>query len=123
MDHEWYFENGEAPTGDRGPFMFDSGFDSMKVLVSKIELVIPHACSLKDKRSVIRGLKDRVWSKFRVSISEVDQQDVVQRAMLGLVYVSNDGCLLERIMNKIVRLVEESYPGLLYHYEYFVEHY
>jgi uncharacterized protein YlxP (DUF503 family) len=65
----------------------------MKVLISKIELRIPQAASLKDK------------------------------AVLGLVYVSNDKPLLESVMNKIVNLVETSYPGLLHTYEYTIEYY
>jgi uncharacterized protein YlxP (DUF503 family) len=95
----------------------------MKVLISKIEIHIPYATSLKDKRRVIRGLKDRVWSKFRASISEIDGHASLQSAILGLVYVSNDSVLLESIMNKIVNLVEDSYPGTLHTYEYTVEHY
>jgi hypothetical protein len=95
----------------------------MKVLVTKMELEIPHALSLKDKRRVVRGLKERIWSKFRASISEVDLQNNPQRALLGMVYVSNDTILLERIMNKIVDFVEDNYPGLLYHFEYIVEQY
>lgn len=95
----------------------------MKVLVAKIELIIPYSSSLKDKRRVIKGLKDKVWAKFRASISEIDQQNVKQATVLGLVYVSNDKSLLDRIMDKVINLIEESYPGLLYDYEYTVEHY
>ena len=95
----------------------------MKVLISKIILLIPYASSLKDKRKVIKGLKDRVWSKFRASISEIDGYESKQKAIIGLVYVSNDTSLLETIMNKIINLVEDNYPGLLYDYEYQVEHY
>ncbi len=95
----------------------------MKVLVSKIELRIPQAASLKDKRRIIRGLKDRIWSKFRASISEIDRLNRAQEAVLGLVYVSNNKPLLESVMNKIVNLVETSYPGLLHTYEYTIEYY
>ena len=95
----------------------------MKVLLSKIEIHIPYANSLKDKRRVIKGLKDKIWSRFRVSISEVEGHDSRQVAILGLSYVSNDSILLDSIMNKVVNLIEDSYPGHLYHYEYHVEHY
>ena len=95
----------------------------MKVLVSQIELVIPHAMTLKDKRNVLRGMKERIWSKFRVSISEIDHQGSTTRAVLGMSYVSNDALLLDRIMNKVIHFIEESYPGLLHTYDYTVEHY
>ncbi len=95
----------------------------MKVLLSRIELRIPYSTSLKDKRRVIKGLKDRVWARFRASISEVDGHDSKQQAVLGLAYVSNDATLLDSIMNKIINLIEEGYPELLHHYEYTVEQY
>jgi uncharacterized protein YlxP (DUF503 family) len=95
----------------------------MKVLVSRIELHIPYAASLKDKRRVVRALKDKIWSKFRASISEIDGHDSLQLAVLGLCYVSNDSTLLESIMNKIVLLIEDAFPGLLHSYDHHVEHY
>ncbi len=95
----------------------------MRVLLSRIEIHIPYANSLKDKRRVVKGLKDKIWSRFRASISEIDGHDSHQVAILGLSYVSNDSTLLESIMNKVVNLIEDSYPGHLYQYEYHVEHY
>jgi hypothetical protein len=95
----------------------------MKVLISQIELVIPHAMSLKDKRNVLRGMKQRIWSKYHVSISEVDHQRSRTRAVLGMSCVSNDALLLDRIMNKVIHFIEESYPGLLHTYDHTVEHY
>jgi hypothetical protein len=95
----------------------------MKVLVSKIVLVIPHSGSLKDKRMVLKSVKDRVWSKFRASIAEVEDHDSCQRAVLGLSFVSNDASLLESVMNKTVELIEAGFPGILHDYEHTVEHY
>lgn len=95
----------------------------MKVLISKIELRIPQAASLKDKRRIVRGIKDRIWMKFRASISEIEHQNIPKKAVLGLVYVSNNKPLLESIMNKIIDLIETSYPGLLHTYEYTIEYY
>jgi uncharacterized protein YlxP (DUF503 family) len=95
----------------------------MKVLVSRIELHIPYSSSLKDKRRVVRALKDKIWSKFRASISEVDGHDSRQVAILGLSYVSNDSALLDSVMNKIVVFIEDAYPGLLHSYDHHVEHY
>ncbi|KPJ86667.1 MAG: hypothetical protein AMS17_11410 [Spirochaetes bacterium DG_61] len=93
----------------------------MKVLVSKLVFIIPYSSSLKDKRNIIRAIKDRVWSKFRASISEVEEQNSIQRAVLGLVYVSNDSKLLESLLSKIIDMLETSFPGLIHDYEYYVE--
>ena len=95
----------------------------MKILVLRVTIIIPYSSSLKDKRRVIRGIKDRIWSKFRASISEIEDQDVKQKAVLGIVYVSNEKALLERIMSKMIDLIDESWPGMLNDYEYTVEHY
>jgi hypothetical protein len=95
----------------------------MRVLLSRIEVHIPYAASLKDKRRVVKGLKDKIWSRFRASISEVDGHDSRTVAVLGLSYVSNDHTLLETIMYKVINLIEDSHPGLLHHYDYHIEHY
>jgi uncharacterized protein YlxP (DUF503 family) len=95
----------------------------MRVLVSRIEIHIPYANSLKDKRRVVKGLKDKIWTRFRASVSEIGEHDSRQVAILGLAYVSNDSKLLESIMSKVVNLIEDSYPGHLHHYDYHVEHY
>jgi uncharacterized protein YlxP (DUF503 family) len=95
----------------------------MKVLISRIILVIPHSGSLKDKRMVLKSIKDRIWSKFKASIAEVEDHDSRQRAVLGLSFVSNDTSLLESIMNKTVELIESGFPGILYDFDHTIEHY
>lgn len=95
----------------------------MKILILKVILVIHSSTSLKDKRRIVRGIKDRIWSKFRASISEIEEHDSIQRAILGIVYVSNEKNILDSIMNKIINLVETTYPGILHDYEHTVENY
>jgi uncharacterized protein YlxP (DUF503 family) len=95
----------------------------MKVLILKVILYIPYSESLKDKRSVVKALKDRIWKKFRASISETDALDSKKEAVLGIVYTSNNSTLLEKVMNQIIDLIEESYPGLLHDHNYLIEHY
>jgi len=95
----------------------------MKILISKVVLIIPFSKSLKDKRKVVNGIKDRIWSRFRASISEIEENNSLQKAVLGIVYVSNDKSLLDSIINNIIDLVEASYPGVLHNYEYTIETY
>lgn len=95
----------------------------MKVLITKIILIIPFSNSLKDKRRVVKALKDRIWSKFRASISEIEDHDSIQRAVLGIVYVSKDKHILDSMVNRIIDIIDETYPGILHNYEYMVEHY
>lgn len=66
-----------------------------------IELMIPHAKSLKDKRREIRGLKDRISSKFNASVAEVGYQDKWQRSVLAVCLVGNDKRQLLAKVSKI----------------------
>lgn len=79
---------------------------SMIVAVLTVDLYLPGAVSLKDKRMVIRKIKDRLSSKFNVSIAEVDYQDKWQRAQLGIAQVGSDYTMLDKSMNTIFRLID-----------------
>ncbi len=56
--------------------------------VLTLELQIDHAHSLKDKRNVVKSLKDRLRSKFNVSVAEIDGQESWQRSIVAIVTVS-----------------------------------
>jgi uncharacterized protein YlxP (DUF503 family) len=71
-----------------------------------IELVIPWARSLKDKRSVVRGLKDRLRSRFNASVVEVACQDKWQRAVIAVCILDSNRRHLESDMNKVRQLCE-----------------
>jgi uncharacterized protein YlxP (DUF503 family) len=62
----------------------------MIVGVKAWELQLAGCQSLKDKRRVIKSLKDRLHARFNVSVAEVDHQDSWQRAALAASVVSND---------------------------------
>jgi uncharacterized protein YlxP (DUF503 family) len=71
------------------------------------ELSIPGCASLKEKRSVIRSLRDRLSSKFNVSVAETGAQDVKARAHLTIALVASDGRLAESVLDKVDRFVEQ----------------
>jgi uncharacterized protein YlxP (DUF503 family) len=60
----------------------------MPVALLTIELRIEGAHSLKDKRQVLRSLKDRLRNTFNVSVAELEQTDLWQRATIGVVSIS-----------------------------------
>jgi hypothetical protein len=62
----------------------------MPIGLLTLEIHIPDARSLKDKRQVLRSLKDRLRHQFNVAVAELDHQDVWQRALVGIVTLSND---------------------------------
>ena len=61
-----------------------------RVAVGTVELHLPGVGSLKDKRHVLKGVKEKVRQRFEVSVAEVNHQDTWQRATLAVAYVSGD---------------------------------
>lgn len=74
----------------------------MPVGLLTLELHIPEAQSLKDKRQVLRGLKDRLRGHFNVAVAEMDHQDLWQRSVIGVVTLSDDEQHVEESLQKVL---------------------
>ena len=77
----------------------------MYVGLLKLRVAIAEAHSLKEKRMVVRRIKDRVRDKLGVPIHEVGELDVWQRAELGAAVVSGDRAKALEVIDEIVRVV------------------
>ena len=75
----------------------------MPIAYLTLELRIEAAHSLKDKRQVVRSLKDRLRNSFNVSVAEMDVTDLWQRATLGVVSISDSRDYLEGLMRNVER--------------------
>jgi hypothetical protein len=75
----------------------------MVVGVLRLTLYIHGASSLKDKRQVLRKVTDRLRSRFNVSVAEVGDNDVWQRAVVGIAAVANDHSFVNEVLDKCVR--------------------
>ena len=73
----------------------------MPIGLLTLEIHIPEARSLKDKRQVIRSLKDRLRGQFNVAVAELDHQELWQRALIGVVSLSGDAKHLEQSLQAI----------------------
>jgi hypothetical protein len=69
--------------------------------VITLELRMDDAHSLKDKRHYVRGLKDRLRSKFNVAVAEIDHQDNWQRGLVAAVTVSPDQAFAEQVLQSV----------------------
>lgn len=69
--------------------------------VLTLELHVEHSHSLKEKRSVVKGLKDRLRSRFNVSVAEIDFLDSWQHSVIAAVTVSKDKPFAEQVLQKI----------------------
>lgn len=74
----------------------------MHVGVLQLELLVPEADSLKDKRRVIKSFKDRIAAAHNVSIAEVGALDEYRRSLIGIAMVSNDKRYVEGGLSKLV---------------------
>ena len=81
--------------------------DEMKVGIVQMEVSIPWANSLKDKRRAIRSLKERISSRYNVSVAEVGDNEVWRSSVLGLATVANDAKFIQGVCQKVVNFVEE----------------
>jgi len=74
----------------------------MVVGILEVDLALFGATSLKDKRRVVRSVKDRISHRFNVSVAEVDELDFCQKAVLGFAMVGNDRQYIEGALDRIV---------------------
>lgn len=81
----------------------------MVVGVARVVLALGQSRSLKDKRSVVRKVVDRVRARFSVSIAEVADHDLWQKATLGIAAVGSDTHHVRGLLEEVVRDVEALY--------------
>jgi hypothetical protein len=67
----------------------------------RIVLHIPQSRSLKDKRQVIKAIIERLKNKFNVSVAEVEDNDLWQRATIGIAFVANEGKFVDQVMESV----------------------
>jgi uncharacterized protein YlxP (DUF503 family) len=85
----------------------------MYVGVLRLTFHVPHARSLKDKRSVVRRFRDRVRARFDVSIAEVGAQDLLQRAVFGVSVVSGDAKVCDSVLAQVAQAAEVQEDAVL----------
>ncbi|HVN04563.1 MAG TPA: DUF503 domain-containing protein [Bryobacteraceae bacterium] len=69
--------------------------------VLTLEIVLENSHSLKDKRHVVKSLKERLRNKFNVAVAEIDYQDLWQRALVAAVTVSSDHGHAEQVLQSV----------------------
>jgi uncharacterized protein YlxP (DUF503 family) len=85
----------------------------MYVGVLRLTFHVPHARSLKDKRSVVRKFRDRVRSRFDVSVAEVGAQDKLQLAVFGVSVVSGDASVCDSVLEQVARVAATQEDAVL----------
>jgi len=94
----------------------------MVIGVCTIELFIPGNGSLKGKRGVVKSIIARLHNEFNVSVAEIADQDLWQKATLGVACISNGSDHAHRLLTSVVKWVESHRPDVQitdYHIETF----
>jgi len=79
----------------------------MTVGIARVTVFVAGSHSLKEKRSVVRRVKDLVQQKFNVSIAEVGENDVWQRAVIGLALVGNQRRFVESQLDEVLAFIKD----------------
>jgi uncharacterized protein len=84
----------------------------MHVSVCQIELRLPENQSLKGKRQVIKSIITRLQNRYKVSVAEVDNQNLWQLATLGIACVSNHRRHADETLSNVVKFIVQNYPNV-----------
>lgn len=79
----------------------------MPVGVMTLDIHLPYAHSLKEKRAILQKVRDRLRSRYNVAVAELDHQDAWQHSTLGVVSISNSQPLLESVFHKVLEESEK----------------
>jgi uncharacterized protein YlxP (DUF503 family) len=83
----------------------------MVIGVLSVELSIPYQETIKERRNVLRSIKDMIRKKFNVSVAEVTEGDeVTNRAKLAVTAVSGDSSYLQSVLSNVMNLIEDYHP-------------
>jgi len=74
--------------------------------VLKVRIIIPEAQSLKNKRSVLKRIKDKTRNTFNVSVAELDGEDKWQVATLGFCMIGRDNRYIDSILQNILYFLD-----------------
>ncbi len=89
----------------------------MHVGLCVVEIHLSGSHSLKEKRRVLRRLKDRLRNRLNVAVAEIDHQDLWQRSTFGIVSIFDARPPLESCLQQVRRIFEEEIPGDILEFE------
>ena len=84
----------------------------MPIATLTLELAIEHAHSLKDRRQAVRSLKDKLRHGFNISVAELDEAVVWNRATLGVAAISNSSSYLAGQLREVEEAARRLTAGL-----------
>lgn len=95
----------------------------MVVGVCRIDLMVHESQSLKAKRQALRKVIDGIKNRFNVSVAEVADQDLWQRATIGISAVGTDRAFVNSVIDKVLNFIEDQHVVELMDHEMELENY
>ncbi len=80
----------------------------MLIGLLRLELFLPDALSLKDKRSVLKSIKDQLRNRFNIAVAELESSEKWQRAVIGVITVGDDRRYIDGCLSQVVNWVQAS---------------
>lgn len=95
------------------------------MIVSMLQVLIevPGLNSLKEKRRIVKSLKDKLIGKFKLSVAEIDYHDSLRFIQVGAAIVSNSKVFGESVIQKVFLHIEDNVPGRIVDSSILSEHY
>ena len=93
--------------------------NALVIVACEVQLFLPESQSLKDKRQVLNSIKERIHSRFGVSVAEVGDNELWQRSTLGVVVVSNAVNHANSVISKTLNFIEQDLR--VHVLDYFIE--
>lgn len=81
----------------------------MVFIALKISFQIFASQSLKDKRSVVKSIINRMKGKYNISIAEIDNNDIINQGTIGMGIVGNNRILCRQVLDRVMKDIEEQY--------------
>ncbi|PIU42162.1 MAG: DUF503 domain-containing protein [Candidatus Omnitrophica bacterium CG07_land_8_20_14_0_80_42_15] len=89
----------------------------MIIGILKLELYLPGNSSLKEKRMVLKSLKDRARRSFNISISELGEHDKWQRSVIGIAAIGMTRDMMNSLLDKVLNFIENTRDIEISNYE------
>lgn len=90
----------------------------MVLMGLEVEFLIMDSYSLKDKRSVVKSIIDRMHNRYNVSAAEVDENEVLNKGVIGIGIVTNNRRHAQKVLQQVLKEIEDLYPVEIIHTEW-----
>ncbi len=84
----------------------------MRIGILTILIHLPGCSSLKEKRSRIKPLQERLKQQFNISVAEIGHQDVHQTAQIGIAVINSDARIIDAYLANVLQWIESYFPDL-----------